>query len=118
MANDNKKPSVTDGILSDPTSSVVDFNKKEVWDELKRLAKIEERGKTLSDDQKKRRDALLREITARGAAAEGDRLSGEAAFEQARGTKERLNAEAEKLIPAKAEAMRNTSFVGGQPVSS
>ena len=118
MANDNKKPSVTDGILSDPTSSVVDFNKKEAWDELKRLAKIEESGKTLSYDQKKRRDALLREITARGAAAEGDRLSGEAAFEQARGTKERLNAEAEKLIPAKAEAMRNTSFVGGQPVSS
>ena len=118
MANDNKKPSVTDGILSDPTSSVVDFNKKEAWDELKRLAKIEESGKTLSNDQKKRRDALLREITARGAAAEGDRLSGEAASNQARGTKARLDAEADILIPAKAAAMRNTSFVGGQPVSS
>lgn len=118
MADDKKKPSVTDGILPDSTSSVVDFNKEKAWKELERLNEIQERGKELSEDQKKRRDALLREITARGAAAEGDRLSGEAALVQAQGTKKRLDAEAEKLIPAKAEAMRNTSFVGGQPVSS
>lgn len=118
MADDKKKPSVTDGILSDSTSSVVDFNKDKAWKELERLNEIQESGRALTKDQQERRAALLREITARGAAAEGDRASGEAALVQARGTKNRLDAEAEKLIPAKAEAMRNTSFVGGQPVSS
>ena len=118
MANDKKKPSVTDGILSDSTSSVVDFNKDKAWKELERLNEIQESGRALTKDQQERRAALLREITARGAAAEGDRASGAAALVQAQGTKNRLDAEAEKLIPAKAEAMRNTSFVGGQPVSS
>lgn len=118
MAVDKKKPSVTDGILSDSPSSVVDFNKGKAWKELERLNEVQESGKELSEDQKKRRDALLREITARGAAAEGDRASGAATLVQAQGTKKRLDAEADILIPAKAAAMRNTSFVGGQPVSS